>query len=212
VFVIGMAHATANTSVYEPQVKDWLEHRAFWENANRHVRFWAQEVYADPMYTCVPGASTGLRARELNAYVQHFARLAEVGPDTANTAQSYLGRAYVPLMNAAFRSPEGVYGNTQIPLEQMMHFVSQEVYSARAWATSHAYPDGRVGFAWAQYEGSADDQRRLATRMASAIRHAYAEGGGSASGACSPSGAYTWCQCSLAGARFNDAWATFGAW
>jgi hypothetical protein len=212
VFTVGMGHGTENFSEYVPNVQDWLEDRTFWEQANLHARLWAQEVYADPTYTCVPDLSVAERSTSLNHYVEHFAWHAEVGPDSANTAQSYLGRAYVPLMNAVWGSTSG-YGNTDIALDQMEHFVSHEVYAARAWSTDHNHPDGRLGFAWDRQDGVADaDLEVLAARLASAIHHAYDDGGGSAAGACSPSGAYTWCQCSLEGAELNTGWDTFGSW
>lgn len=213
VFTVGMGHGTTNFSEYEPNVQDWLEDRTFWEQANLHARFWAQEVYADPAFTCVPDSSTGERSGALNAYVEHFARHAEVGPDSANTAQSYLGRAYVPLMNAVWGASGSGYGETDIPLEEMQHFVSNQVYAARAWSTDHNHPDGRLGFAWDRQDGVEDtDLEVLAARLASAIHYAYDAGGGSAAHACSPSGAYTWCQCSVSGASFNPGWETFESW
>lgn len=212
VWTVGMGHGTTNFSVYEPNVRGWLEDAHFWGQVNLYVRWWGQEVYADPHYVCVPGASAGSRSTQINEYVEHFARHAEVGPDSANTAQSYLGRAYTPTMNAVWQSSSG-YGDTRVDLVTMEHFVSSEVYAARAWGNSHAYPDGRLGFAWAKLAGvSTDDLEVLADRLASAIRWAYDEGGGGASYACSPSGAYTWCQCSVAGAAFNDGWQTFSTW
>lgn len=144
--------------------------------------------------------------------MQHFARHAEVGPDSANTAQSYLGRAYTPLMNAVWMADNG-YGNTDVTLEQMQHHVSTQVYATRSWSNSHSYPDGRFGFAWARSEGVDDaDLDVLAARLAQAIHYAWDEGGGAASSACSPSGAYTWCACNVEGAAFDDGWDTFSVW
>ncbi len=95
----------------------------------------------------------------------------------------------------------------------MEHFVSHEVYAARAWSGDHNHPDGRLGFAWARSDDVVDaDLTVLAGRLASAIHYAYDAGGGSAAGACSPSGAYTWCACEVSGASFNDGWDTFGSW
>lgn len=212
VFIVGMGQGTVNFSVYEPYLQDWLSDRTFWEQVNLYVEFWAQEVYTDPDYTCVGDTTVAERSAAINAYVEHFARYAEIGPDDANTAQSYLGRAYTPLMTAVWGS-SGSYGNTAISLEMMEHHVSGQVYAARAWSEDHAYPDGRVGFAWDRQDGVADaDLETLGARLASAIHYAYDEGGGSASGACSPSGAYTWCQCEVSGAEFNDGWDTFEDW
>lgn len=212
VFVVGMGHNTTNMSVYEPYLQDWLEDANFWAKANLYVSFWGQEVYADPHYTCVDGATVAERSTALNHYTQHVAWYAENGPDSANTAQSYLGRAYVPMMNAVWNTSGKGYGDTTITLDQMKHFVSTEVYAARAWGGSHNHPDGRIGFAWARYDASDDELAELAERMALAIRYAYDEGGGSAAKACSPSGAYTWCACEVSGAAFNGAWDTFSKW
>lgn len=212
VFIVGMGHGTMNVSEYEPLLKDWLEDADFWAAVNPYARHWAQAVYADPDWSCVDGTTTAERSAAVNAYVQHVTRLADAGPDAVNTAQGYLNRAYVPLMNAVWKAREGD-GDTDVPLDTMKHHVSTEVYAARAWSADHASPDGRLGFAWDQQDGvERAELEELAARLASAIHHAYDEGGGAASGACSPSGAYTWCQCAVDGASFNDAWDTFADW
>jgi hypothetical protein len=213
VFVIGMAHGTMTLGTYKSRVAEWLVDAPFWTSVNNHVAWWAQEVYADPYFSCMPLASVAERSTQVNEFVEHFARLAAAGPAEANTAQSYLGRAYVPLMNAVYNSSGSGYGDTMIGLEAMKHFVSLQVYAARAWSGSHPYPDGRLGFAWARQAGVADAElTELAQRLAAAIHYAYDAGGGSAAHACSPSGAYTWCQCSVPGAVNNDGWETFGTW
>ena len=116
-------------------------------------------------------------------------------------------------MDAVWESDGVGYGNTMVDLDTMKMFVSHQVYAARSWSNSHNYPDGRVGFAWARSDGVSDtDLQELAERLASAIHYAYDEGGGSAAGACSPSGAYTWCACEVTGASFNTGWDTFETW
>ena len=212
VFVIGMGHNTENFSVYKPYIQDWLVDANFWTKANLYVRHWGQEVYADPDETCEPGATVAEVSTPLNHYVEHVAWHAEEGPSDANTAQSYLGRAYVPVMNAVWNSDGDGYGNTAVDLDTMKHFVSHQVYAARAWSDSHNHPDGRLGFAWARYDTDDADLADLGARLASAIHYAYDEGGGSAAQACSPSGAYTWCACEVSGASSNDGWDTFGSW
>jgi len=212
VYVVGLGQGTADLSTYAANLEDWLQDAEFWEAVNLSTRWWAQEVYADPDWTCLPDATVAEVSTPLNHYVQHVARHAEGGPDSANTAQSYLGRAYTPLMNAVWRAGEG-YGNTDVPLDTMQHFVSQQVYATRAWSTDHTYPDGRFGFAWARSDGVEDaDLAVLAARLASAVHYAWDEGGGSAAGACSPSGAYTWCACEVEGAQTNPAWGLLGSW
>ena len=214
VFVINMGHVTTYLGPYKTNLEDWLSEASFWSSVNLHVAWWAQEVYADPRHSCIPLTSVAERSTQINEFVEHFARLASVGPAAADTAQSYLGRAYVPLMNAVFNAdPAAGYGDTRMVLDTMKHFVSTEVYASRAWSGTHTYPDGRIGFAWSRQSGVTDAElSELAQRLAAAVHYAYDAGGGSAAGACSPSGAYTWCQCEIGGASFNDAWETFATW
>jgi hypothetical protein len=98
-----------------------------------------------------------------------------------------------------------------VSLDTMKHHVSLQVYAARLWLESHSYPDGRLAFAWDETAGTADQSRELATRLAQSIRDAYAPSA-TAARACSPTGAYTWCDCSMTGAAFNDVWKTFSTW
>lgn len=211
-YTVGMGQGTENFSVYKPYLEDWLSDDDFWTDASSWVRFWAQEVYADPDYVCQTGTTTAERSTQINEYVEHVATLADAGGSSSDVAMSYLDGAYVPLMNAVWMASSG-YGNTDVSLEMMEHHVSGQVYAARAWSGTHDVPDGRLGFAWAREDGVVDaDLDTLAARMASAIHYAYDEGGGSAAGACSPSGAYTWCQCDVADAEFNDGWETFASW
>ncbi len=215
IFNFGMGQRTTNFSVYEPRLKSFLKDRAFWEAMNANVRFWGHEVYTEPEKVCVAGSTVASRSRRVNEFVQHPARAAVAGPDAANAAQTYFGRAYTPLMNASWQQPlASGLGDTQIPLLQMQRFVSVQVYASRAWAGTHSYPDGRIGFAWAPPAGlSGEEVRPVATRLAMAIRDAYALEGGGAAKACSPTGSLTGCQCSVSGAAFNPGWNRFGnAW
>jgi hypothetical protein len=213
VFIIGMGQRTMGFSVYKPELREWLTDADFWTDAGRYARWWAQEVYAAPENTCVGSASIGERAVQLNAYTMHVPRYADAAGAPAGTAaaRAYLERAYVPLMNAVWQN--AVYRTDGLTLDQMQHFVSLQTYAARAWASSHPYPDGRVGFAWDHALASgAAAERALADRLAAALRHAYDADGGSASRACSPSGAFTWCGCVVPGAAFNTLWEGFDRW
>lgn len=218
VFVVGVGQGMENYSVYKPQLENWLCDADFWVDMNRAVRWWAQEVYADPQFSCFDG-TVAERSGAINDFIQHFPRLAAAGPQCAATARSYLSRSYVPLVNAAWKSSVG-YGDTRIPLEQMQNHVSTEVYAVRAWANEHGYLDGRIGFGWAPINADEDPpdvfaakQDELAHRIARAVRFAYGDGDSRARHACSPSGAYTWCQCRVSGARRNTAWPNlFGHW
>jgi len=209
-FIVGVGQGMVNYSVYRPNLENWLCDADFWVEMNRAVRFWGQEVYADPQYSCFDGR-TGERSGAINEFIEHFPRMAAAGPSCAATARSYLSRAYTPVVSAAWKSNNG-YGDTRISLEMMKHHVSTEVYAVRAWAGSHSYLDGRIGFGWAPnnfdddppavFAGKMDE---LATRLARAVQGAYGPDG-HAQHACSPSGAYTWCQCRLPDARRNTAW------
>ncbi|MSP59893.1 MAG: hypothetical protein EXR72_06050 [Myxococcales bacterium] len=210
VFTIGMGQPTVNLGPYKANIEDWLKDAAFWSDMSLYARFWGQEVYASPSISCVPNTTVAARSTATNEFVEHVARLAAAGPNAAASASAYLDMAYVPLMNAAWRAP--AY-DTMISLDQMQHFVSGQVYAARAWAGTHPYPGGRIAFAWTRSVNVTDGELDiLGARMASAIHHAYDAGGGAAAGACSPNNAFTWCQCSVQGAAFNDAWQTFAAW
>lgn len=217
-FIVGVGQGMENYSFYKPQLEDWLCDADFWVDMNTAVRFWGQEVYADPQFSCFEGTVAD-RSAALNEFFQHVPRLAAAGPQCAATARSYLSRAYVPVVGAAWKSSVG-YGDTRISLDQMKHFVSTEIYAVRAWAGRHRTPDGRIGFAWApinhdELEPEVFNARldELAQRIARSVQGAYGTAGGTAAHACSPSGAYTWCQCRVSGARRNDAWPRlFDSW
>lgn len=217
-FIVGVGQSMVNYSVYKPVLEEWLCDADFWVDMNTAVRFWGQEVYADPQYSCFEG-NTAERSSAINEFIQHVPRLAAAGPSCAATARSYLSRAWVPLVSAAWKSDVG-YGDTRISLDAMKHHVSTEVYAVRAWSGSHGYLDGRIGFAWAPNDLDEDPPAvfgakmdELAERIARAVQGAYGDDGGQARHACSPSGAYTWCQCRLPGARRNTAWPNlFGRW
>ena len=51
----------------------------------------------------------------------------------------------MPLLNGAFRSE--AYQTQGLSLDQMRHFVSNQIYAARAWSAHHDYPDKRIGLA-----------------------------------------------------------------
>ena len=211
VFVIGMGQGTMNHSVYKPALKSWLTDSAFWADMDANVLWWSQEAYSSPSKSCVPDAQIGARAQNINQYIHHKARLAAAGPSGAGVARSFFNQAYAPTLTAVWHSD--AYGQTQIGLDAMKKFVSLQIYANRAWVGSHNYPDGRVAIAWDNNAPSSTVAQRteLAERIAAAVAGAYAVDG-TASKACSPSGAYTWCGCSTSGATFNTTWSTYDAW
>lgn len=212
VFVIGLGSNTTNLAVYKPQLESWLADAGFWEAMAPQVRFWGQETYTDPATACVPGVIVAERSRAISAFVEHVGRLADAGGARTAAARSFLSRTYTPLLNGAFRSP--AYQTDGVPLQQMKEFVSTQIYAARAAGAQHAYAAGRVGLGWAfrRQQVTEPELVELAQRIASALHYAYDPAAGAAAGACSPSHAYTFCQCALHGAAFNPAWSTFTSW
>ncbi len=212
VYVIGMGSGTANFSVYKPALEGWLSDAAFWKTMNQYVRWWGQETYQHPEDQCVGGVQVAARSAAINEFAMHVARLAAVGPAAAGAARSFFDESYVPLQSAFWHGAP--YGTEATTLEQMKHMVSTQVYASRAWAATHPYPDWRLALAWNdQLDGATEaDLDELAARVAAAVRGAYDDGASTAAHACSPSGAYTWCACEVAGAAFNAGWSTFDAW
>ena len=216
VFVWGMGHATFDAhTAYKPSVKTWLQDAHFWEQMNLYVRWWGQEVYTNPTYTCVGADTIVERARYVSEFVMHVPRLAAAAPDSAgaNTAQSYFSRAFVPVMNSVWwAAPSRGYGDTEIPLVQMRHFITLQVRAARGWADGHTYPDGRIGFAFASYAAPETEWDTLAGTMAVSILGAYNTDGAGAAGACVEGGVDRWCNCNVTGSSYNDEWQIFGTW
>src|SRR5436305_668950 len=115
------------------------------------------------------------------------------------------------------------HGWTMMPLETMLTFVSEQVYTVRHYAGSHPQgpPEGRIGFSWqptnnfslpaAEWDAA---KRAIAARIGAAIQYAYRQGGASAEGACSPpDSGQDWCDgADVPGAAFTDAWQTFENW
>lgn len=212
VWNIGVGTAMVNYSVYKPLLEDWLTDAAFWKGMNAHVRWWGQEVYASPEDVCVGSATVGQRAQHINDFAYHPAELAFAGPSAAGAARAFFDESYTPTLSAFWHGD--AYRTVNTSLDNMKHHVSTQIYAARAWSTTHSYPDWRVSLAWnEQLDGaSVADQGSLAKRIAQSVHDAYSNQHDEASRACSPSGAYTWCGCKVAGASFNDGWKTFQSW
>ena len=110
-----------------------------------------------------------------------------------------------------------------IPLEEMLNFVSEQVYAVRHYAGSHPQgaPAGRLGFSWQPTNNFnlppaewAAAKAAIAARIASAIHYAYRQGGASPEGACSPPGSgEDWCRGGdVEGATFDARWQMFESW
>jgi hypothetical protein len=209
VFVVGFGHRSENVSVYKTNIKATLQDAALWTRANNAVRFWGQETYVDATHTCIADANQADRRRRVNQYAMHVHRLSVAAPDAAgvNTAQSFLGRAYVPVVNAVWdAAPERGYGDTRVSLTQMDRFIRMQVDAIRNYASANAAPDGRIGFAFASYHDPQEWQA-LGESIASAVGAAYGEGGVAAD-ACGDAG----CTCTKSGAAENPLWAAFSTW
>lgn len=205
---------------YHDYLESWLGDDSFWVGISPHVRFWSQEVYADPRDVC-PSARHGSTLAERASAIQEFtentprlvtsAPIAMVGP-----ARSYLGRSYMPLMNAFYGS-DGAYGHTEITLEHMQMLVTEQVVATRQWADAHAYaPDGRIGFGfgakdWNDASPLDVSWDAVATRMAAAIRRAYGPHATATSACAEGTSAMRWCSCEIDAGAFQspDPWATF---
>jgi hypothetical protein len=195
---------------YKANLEDFLTDEPFWAGMSVHVRGWGEEVYADPHDVCVGSATVADRARHLNDFVYHLPRLAAVGPASAARARAFFARAFTPFLNGSWMTDLG-YGDVRIDERSMSAFLSQEVYSVNAFAGHDAVPPN-MAWSWspdgAMAPAAAVDA--LALRLADAMSDSSARG---ASYACSPSGAYTDCQCEVTGAKFTEAWHDlFGAW
>src|SRR5262249_51705563 len=190
--------------------QDWYRDAAFWDDMNRYVSDWAQEVYGDMHTYAVGGASLDARRDALNAYLQHELKLANAGPDGAGPARPFLRSASTPLRTAAWAYSSG-YGWTLVPYAQMQDYVSAQTYALRSFAAASGQTLDHFGFAWAPQvpAGMSDSDfatqsGAVADRLAAAIRDSAT----SADGACAPS----WCSTAVAGAAFNPAWGTFTTW
>jgi hypothetical protein len=219
VFVVGIGQGTTPTSVYKSVLRGWLTAAPFWDEMMRSVRWWGQEAYGSPRYTFVAETSRNERSQSLSDYLYAVANLAESGPDESAAARAYLRTAHYPLANAAWRYTTG-FGDTNVPVETMQHFVSLEEYTVRH--TLGSRPQNAppfAGYAWAPRNVPAQpatifnaETLALAQRLASSIRYSVAQGGSAPPGACGPLGEHIWCGGAWEGATFNSQWALLTRW
>lgn len=211
----GEMQASGSTSVYRANMEAWLADGAFWAGVSPHVRFWGQEVYTDPWVTCghdSPALTLAQRMTRIEDYTESTGRLVHGAgaPSSTGAAASYLGRAYLPLMNA-FWGSNGAYGHTDISIENMQMLISEQVRATRLWADGHTYPDGRLGFGFGAASMSSADWTTLAVRVAAAIRGAYGPST-SAGGACDEGGTARWCGCTISAPVRPDLWSSYDTW
>ncbi len=190
----------------------------------RDVAVWGQEAYPDMRYWGAADTSRNERTRNLSLFLEHPLLLAEAGPDSVSTARQLLEQTYVPLASAAWPYETG-FGDTAFSDDQMKRFISEQTFAVKHFAQSrpHDAPGDRLAMAWAPNNTCGTkpcmDPKLFAQltagildRLASSIREAYEQGGGSQAGACGPPGDHTWCSADIAGATFNPLWQTFPSW
>jgi hypothetical protein len=205
---------------YHDYLESWLMDDAFWVGVSPHVRFWAQEVYTDPVDVCPRSSEPSTlaqRVTHIQSFTENTPRLVTSAPTSAaGPARSYLGRAYTPLMNAFYGS-DGEYGFTQTTPEHMQMLVTEQVVATRAWADAHSYtPDGRIafGFGAKDWDGAhpvGDSVDFVAARVASAIRRAYDPHSSGMDACRDGTTSMQWCECSIDRGSFPtpDPWSTF---
>jgi len=232
---IGIAYTHQNIPDivgYKAEMKAWLRDSGFWRSIAPSISVLTKEVYPDARFWGVAGTSRSNRRRHLTQYMEHVMNLINAGPTAIGPARSLFRRTYMPLGNATWpaRGPDPYtppfccgHGWTMMPLEGMLSFVSEQVYSVRVYAAGHpkGAPKGRLGFSWQptnNFDLPADEwdaaKRAIASRIGAAIRYAYRPGRASPKGACSPPGSRKdWCRgANIPGAAFTDVWATFEHW
>ena len=217
--------------------KSLLADADFWNDLSPHVAFFAREAYADARYWGVAGSSLHEREEHLNDYFMHFVRLANDGPAAVEPARLFLRDRFLPFANATWpaRSPEEIplsavcpevyvcgHGWTKVPLDQMLAFVTEEVYAVRNSARKeHGLgPDGRIGFSWqptnnfnlppAEWDGA---KRAVAARIAGALRDSYGTHDAAPKRACGSLVDEDWCTgADVPGAFFTESWAQAARW
>ena len=160
-------------SEYKEDWKAWLKDDAYWADMGRYVRWLGKEVYADSRYWGPPESSLRKRARHLQQYLFHVVELSEAAPrKKARTARNYLRDAFLPLANATWAAlgPDRFtplfccgHGETMMPIDQMLHYVTEEMYAIRKYARRHRdiAPAGRLGFTWQPTNNFMVSQRRV---------------------------------------------------
>jgi hypothetical protein len=217
VYSVTLPQTESNLGAYKDELEQLLVDEGFWQEMNRSVSFWAEEVYASPENCCVGETEATARADHLNEYLQHRLLLVRRGPAQVATALHFLREAYTPIANAAW-AWANVYGRTTIPSAEMARFVSEQTFAIRRFEETALQDRLRgFGFAWAPVNSLGVDAAQFAAdtslvleRMARSIHDSYRRE--SALAACGPAGDALWCRCQVENAHFNDAWATFERW
>jgi hypothetical protein len=218
---------------YKEELKGFLLDSPFWADMEDRVRWMIKEAYADARKHGVPDSTRTKRRRQLEQYLFHMADLAAAAPKEASVAKEFLRDTYMTLGNATWKAQgpinnfAGGHGWTTFPVEDMLHFLSEQVYAMRYYGDAHPKfgPAGRLGFSWQPTNPPVGSPHRMpaaeflagqdliAARMAAAIRHAYASPDAPPIDACRPPGSgEQWCNSVVPGATFTNNWLDFAYW
>jgi hypothetical protein len=223
-----------DVAAYKEELKSFLLDSAFWADMDGRVRWMSKEAYPDARYHGVPDSTRTKRRRHMEQYLFHMADLASAAPKEAAVAKKVLSETYMTLGSASWATPGPIdsffasHGWTLFPLEDMLHFVSEQVYAMRYYADAHPKfgPAGRLGFSWQPVNNPIPPsevpmsdaaflagQEAIAARLGSAVRHAYASPDAPAIDACRPPGSgEQWCNSFVPEAEFTSAWLDFAYW
>ena len=218
VFAADPPQITADLSQYKQQLEDFYGDSPFWTDMSAYVRFWAQETYADARTWGVAGSTLDRPPRRIsNDYFEHGLLLAEAGPGSTDAALSFLEGAYTPVGNASYPytepelNPGGIgFGYTNSRSRRCRTSSRRRrTRCARsrlrpAPATGSASPGRRTR------RGFPRCPRRRTSRSPTGSPTRSTGPRPDPSGACGTSG--EWCDSSVDGAQFTEAWKTFAAW
>jgi hypothetical protein len=214
---------------YKAELKSYLQDADFWGFMRGKVRWLLHEAYADTRHHGVPGSTLEERRSHLEDYVFHLRELAWAGGRHTTTADRFLNDTFVPFVNGggyvalggdAFGFISG-HGNTEVSLDQMMKFASEQIFAVRHYAETHRGESlaKRIGFSWQPQNrfGLPTDQFEAevviqAERLAEAFRWAYGPGSTPAGACVVPGTVVDWCTSERAGALFVETWQSFRSW
>jgi hypothetical protein len=158
------------------------------------VNFWGQETYVRCAFVC--GYSDfDTQQKRTNRYLEHPARLAFAAErGIAVSAKRFFDATYAPEILGYWAASAANDGRTKTRLlrrAQMLRLVSMQVYATRRWSLrpGSPYPDNREWLNW--YDGTGGnvtpgDRKKLAIRIALALKAAYAAGTYSVKWICDP--------------------------
>jgi hypothetical protein len=190
------AYPYGGVAAYKTKWESLLQRTSFWQpdtvpsttsaSIAPYVRWWAEETYTFCWLVCVPGAKFdgttsppgNTKTHKTNEYIEHPARLAFAGPSSAGEARRLFDHGYMPLINTFWTDTNGdpTWQTGYLQKTTMQRFASLQIYAARRWSDSHAYPDRRIAIAWSERAKPLQLRRILAARLATSIAGGYSPG------------------------------------